>query len=43
MVPTNNATYAGTGQVAQQFAISRLRAIETGRYVVVASTNGISG
>ncbi len=43
VVPTNNATYSGTGQVAQQFALSRLRAIETGRYVVVASTNGISG
>ncbi|MGA8210828.1 MAG: apolipoprotein N-acyltransferase, partial [Nocardioidaceae bacterium] len=43
VVPTNNATYIGTGQVAQQFAMSRLRAIETGRSVVVASTNGISG
>ena len=43
MVPTNNATYTGTGQIEQQFAMSRLRAIETGRYVVVASTNGISG
>jgi apolipoprotein N-acyltransferase len=43
VVPTNNATYTGTGQVAQQFAMSRLRAIETGRTVVVASTNGISG
>ena len=43
VVPTNNATYTGTGQVEQQFAISRLRAIETNRYVVVASTNGISG
>jgi apolipoprotein N-acyltransferase len=42
-VPTNNATYTGTGQIEQQFAMSRLRAIETGRYVVVASTNGISG
>jgi apolipoprotein N-acyltransferase len=43
VVPTNNATYTGTGQIEQQFAMSRLRAIETGRYVVVASTNGISG
>jgi apolipoprotein N-acyltransferase len=42
-VPTNNATYIRTGQVDQQFAISRLRAIETGRYVVVAATDGISG
>jgi apolipoprotein N-acyltransferase len=43
VVQTNNATYMGTGQVKQQFAISRLRAIETGRYVVVAATNGLSG
>jgi apolipoprotein N-acyltransferase len=43
VVPTNNATYTGTGQIEQQFAMSRLRAIETGRSVVVASTNGISG
>ena len=43
VVPTNNATYTGTGQIDQQFAMSRLRAVETGRYVVVASTNGISG
>lgn len=43
VVPTNNATYTGTGQIRQQFAMSRLRAIETGRTVVVASTNGISG
>jgi apolipoprotein N-acyltransferase len=43
IVQTNNATYTGTGQLEQQFAISRYRAIETGRYVVVAATNGISG
>ncbi|QNN52725.1 apolipoprotein N-acyltransferase [Nocardioides mesophilus] len=43
VVQTNNATYMGTGQVEQQFAISRLRAIETGLPVVVAATNGISG
>lgn len=43
VVQTNNATYAGTGQLEQQFAISRYRAIETGRSVVVAATNGISG
>jgi apolipoprotein N-acyltransferase len=43
VVPTNNATYTGTGQIEQQFAMSRLRAIETGRTVVGASTNGISG
>lgn len=43
VVQTNNATYMGTGQVEQQFAIARLRAIETHRYVVVAATNGVSG
>lgn len=43
VVQTNNATYTGTGQLEQQFAISRYRAIETGRSVVIAATNGISG
>ncbi len=43
VVQTNNATYMGTGQVEQQFAIARLRALETGRHVVVIATNGISG
>ncbi len=43
VVQTNNATYLGTGQPEQQWAISRLRAIETGKEVVVASTDGISG
>ena len=42
-VQTNNATYGRTGQVEQQWAISRLRAVENGRSVVVASTSGISG
>jgi len=43
VVQTNNATYRDSGQPAQQWAISRLRALETGRDLVVASTNGISG
>jgi apolipoprotein N-acyltransferase len=42
-VQTNNATYGRTGQVPQQWAISRLRAIEHGRTVLVAATSGISG
>jgi len=42
-VQTNNATYGQTGQVEQQWAVSRLRALEHGRTVVVASTSGISG
>ncbi|MGH3471423.1 MAG: apolipoprotein N-acyltransferase [Nocardioidaceae bacterium] len=43
VVQTNNATYVGTGQLQQQFAMSQYRAIETGRSVVIASTDGISG
>ena len=43
VVQTNNATYQGTGQPEQQWAISRMRALEAGRDLVVASTNGISG
>jgi apolipoprotein N-acyltransferase len=43
IVQTNNATYGGTGQPEQQFAITRMRAIETGRTVLIASTSGISG
>jgi apolipoprotein N-acyltransferase len=43
IVQTNNATYGGTGQPEQQFAITRMRALETGRTVLIASTSGISG
>ena len=42
-VQTSNAFFIHTGQIEQQFAMSRLRAIETGRTVVVASVNGRSG
>ncbi len=42
-VQTSNATFIETVQIDQQFAITRLRAIETGRTVVVAATNGVSG
>ena len=42
-VQTSNATFVDTDQLEQQFAITRLRAAETGRWLVVASTNGISG
>ncbi|WP_459985252.1 apolipoprotein N-acyltransferase [Nocardioides sp. AN3] len=42
-VQTSNATFIFTHQIRQQFAITRLRGIETGRYVVVASTNGLTG
>ncbi|MGD9961821.1 apolipoprotein N-acyltransferase [Nocardioides sp.] len=42
-VQTSNATFIRTNQIEQQFAISRVRAVETGRTVVVAATNGITG
>jgi len=42
-VQTSNASFIYTPQVDQQFAITRLRAIEDGRWLVVASTNGLSG
>ncbi|TDC07887.1 apolipoprotein N-acyltransferase, partial [Streptomyces sp. 8K308] len=44
-VPTNNATYMRDGNLAepeQQLAMSRLRAVEHDRAVLVASTTGIS-
>ena len=43
VVQTSNAMFVHTAQIDQQFAITRLRAIETHRYVVVAAINGISG
>jgi apolipoprotein N-acyltransferase len=48
VVQTNNASYEHPGdtgrggETAQQLAISRLRAIESGRAVVVAATSGVS-
>ncbi|MFC7622012.1 apolipoprotein N-acyltransferase [Microlunatus sp. GCM10028923] len=43
MVQSNNATYGGTGQIEQQFAITRARAMETRREFAVATTNSVSG
>lgn len=43
IVQTNNATFGYTAESEQQFAISRLRAIEHGRSVVHVSTVGVSG
>lgn len=43
VVQTNNATYGWTDQPAEQLAISQLRAVETGRPVMIAATSGISG
>nr|WP_246214164.1 apolipoprotein N-acyltransferase [Kitasatospora viridis] len=42
VVQTNNADYADTGQPDQQLAMSRLRAVEHGRAVLIAATSGIS-
>ena len=42
VVQTNNATYGGTAQPAQQVAMSQLRAVEHGRAVVIAATSGIT-
>lgn len=42
VVQTSNASFTGTSQPEQQFKIARLRAIETGRWVLIPSTNGIS-
>jgi apolipoprotein N-acyltransferase len=48
VVQTNNATYERVGddgyggETAQQLAMSRLRAVEHGRAVVVAATSGVS-
>jgi apolipoprotein N-acyltransferase len=43
VVQTSNAMFIHTSQIEQQFEITRLRALETGRYVLVAATNGVSG
>ncbi|TYL55964.1 apolipoprotein N-acyltransferase [Nocardioides sp. BGMRC 2183] len=42
-VQTSNASFIFTDQIEQQFAITRLRAVEAGRSLVVASPNGRSG
>lgn len=41
-VPTNNATFGHTDMTYQQLAMSRFRAVEHGRAVVVAATSGVS-
>ncbi len=41
-VQTNNATFGHTAQSAQQLDMTRMRAIETGRWVLSSSTSGIS-
>jgi apolipoprotein N-acyltransferase len=41
-IPTNNATFGWTEMTHQQLAMSRVRAVEHGRSVVVAATSGVS-
>ena len=43
VVQTNNATFGFSDESVQQLAMSRLRAVETGRSVVHVSTVGVSG
>jgi apolipoprotein N-acyltransferase len=42
-IPTNNATFGYTEMTYQQLAMSRLRAVEHGKAVIVAATSGVSG
>ena len=41
-IPTNNATFGYTEMTYQQLSMSRVRAVEHGRAVVVAATSGVS-
>jgi apolipoprotein N-acyltransferase len=41
-VPSNNATFGLTDMTYQQLAMSRVRAVEHGRAVLVAATSGVS-
>jgi len=43
VVQSSNAMYVGTSQVDQQFAITRVRAAELRREILVVTTTGISG
>ena len=42
VVPVNNASYGTTAASAQHLQMSRMRAVETGRWVVNAAVSGIS-
>jgi apolipoprotein N-acyltransferase len=42
VVQTNNATFGRSPQTEQQLAMSRLRAVEHGRTLLVAATSGVS-
>jgi apolipoprotein N-acyltransferase len=42
IVPVNNASYGSTAASAQHLQMSRMRAVETGRWVVNAAISGVS-
>jgi len=42
VVQTNNATFGYTNETYQQQAMSRVRAVEHGREVLISSTSGVS-
>jgi apolipoprotein N-acyltransferase len=42
VVQTNNATFGYTNETYQQQAMSRIRAVEHGREVLISSTSGVS-
>lgn len=43
VVQSSNAMYQGTGQIEQQFAMTRARAAELRRELLVVTTSGVSG
>lgn len=43
VVQSSNAMYQGTGQIDQQFAMTRARAMELRREILVVTTSGVSG
>ena len=43
VVQSSNAMYQGTGQIDQQFAMTRARAAELRREILVVTTSGVSG
>jgi apolipoprotein N-acyltransferase len=43
VVQTNNSSLTGSGQMAQQDAITRIRAMESRRDIAVATTNSLAG
>ncbi len=43
VVQSSNAMYQGTGQIQQQFAMTRVRAAELRREILVVTTSGVSG